>query len=175
MENDEIRDIEKIFTETWDFVDPRSVGHFTEILIGEFIIEFPPSPVFCQAVRDALGIEDEMPSPRVMIPALRDPVTRVRILGRLRARLSDHGVAKIPDNKVIRVLADRLERSGGLALRRRQIAESSPEFRQAIRDVLGVDDENGPQVVFAVLRDGIPARIRKRHAEIVEAKEDKRP
>jgi hypothetical protein len=38
-----------------------------------------PTPAFAQAVRQVLGIDDLIPGPGVVIPALRDPVTGPRI------------------------------------------------------------------------------------------------
>ena len=39
----------------------------------------PPTPAFAQAVRQVLGIDDLIPRPGVVIPALRDPVTGPKI------------------------------------------------------------------------------------------------
>ena len=45
----------------------------------------PPTPAFAQAVRQVLGIDDLIPKPGVVIPALRDPVTGPRIEAAHRA------------------------------------------------------------------------------------------
>ena len=50
----------------------------------------PPTPAFAQAVRQVLGIDDLLPRPAVVIPALRDPVTGPRIEAAHQAILASH-------------------------------------------------------------------------------------
>ena len=49
-----------------------------------------PTPAFAQAVRQVLGIDDLLPGPAVVIPALRDPVTGPRIEAAHQAILASH-------------------------------------------------------------------------------------
>jgi hypothetical protein len=49
-----------------------------------------PTPAFAQAVRQVLGIDDLIPGPAVVIPALRDPVTGPRIEAAHQAILASH-------------------------------------------------------------------------------------
>ena len=50
----------------------------------------PPTPAFAQAVRQVLGIDDLIPRPGVVIPALRDPVTGPKIEAAHQAILASH-------------------------------------------------------------------------------------
>jgi len=53
----------------------------------------PPTPAFAQAVRQVLGIDDLIPRPGVVIPALRDPVTGPKIEAAHQAILASHAAA----------------------------------------------------------------------------------
>ena len=50
----------------------------------------PPTPAFAQAVRQVLGIDDLIPRPGVVIPALRDPVTGPKIEAAHQPILASH-------------------------------------------------------------------------------------
>jgi hypothetical protein len=64
----------------------------------------PPTPAFAQAVRQVLGIDDLIPRPAVVIPALRDPVTGPRIEAAHQAILASHA-CRIADAAAMRMRA----------------------------------------------------------------------
>ena len=66
----------------------------------------PPTPAFAQAVRQVLGIDDLIPRPGVVIPALRDPVTGPRIEAAHRAILAS------PACRIADAAAQRLREAG---------------------------------------------------------------
>ena len=64
----------------------------------------PPTPAFAQAVRQVLGIDDLIPRPGVVIPALRDPVTGPKIEAAHQAILASHA-CRIADEAAQRMRA----------------------------------------------------------------------
>src|SRR6476661_3778256 len=78
----------------------------------------PPTPAFAQAVRQVLGIDDLLPGPGVVIPALRDPVTGPKIEAAHRAILASHA-CRIADAAAMRM--------------REKLAARKPEHRPGNR------------------------------------------